>query len=588
MMTTIANSTLIFYDVEVFKYDWLVVFNKNGELEVIVNDSSRLLYYMNSNQNSYFVGYNNYNYDDYIITSILNGNSDLYSLSKQLIDKKIKPKINIKFKSLDLMQDIRGYISLKKIMGNLGMNIKETPVSFDINRKLTSDELNQVIKYCKNDVHATKEIYKYRLNYFKTKFTLIKKFNLPEDYIRLSENQLSYKILDCNYFNEPRDYLVLDYVKGINWNLIPDDVSNFFENLEQLYRFGKSYEDICKIVKKHPLQIVIAHTNMTYGIGGLHGFSPISTSIGNTMCIDVSSYYPSLIVNNNFNSRAITKPYIYEEMYYDRLKLKNIDEDLSSAYKLVLNKVSGCMRGNTKLSDYRNGNRLVINGQLILTQLVIELQDYIVLLQVNTDGIIFNYRKRDYDSIMNIVRKFEEKFSLGFKCDNILYFYQRNISNYIMIKKDGTVKCKGELFKNYNNKDEIYLSNSLSIVPKALGEYYLHNTPIEDTVKKCYDDNELDRFQLIVSYKSSYDRCVVEVNGELVKQQKVNRVFATTDTRYGKMFKVKFDKNGKEQFEKVQDSFNHNLVFNKSIKKLDKKMLDLDYYINLCKKKLEG
>lgn len=116
MMTTIANSTLIFYDVEVFKYDWLVVFNKNGELEVIVNDSSRLLYYMNSNQNSYFVGYNNYNYDDYIITSILNGNSDLYSLSKQLIDKKIKPKINIKFKSLDLMQDIRGYISLKKIM----------------------------------------------------------------------------------------------------------------------------------------------------------------------------------------------------------------------------------------------------------------------------------------------------------------------------------------------------------------------------------------------------------------------------------------------------------------------------------------
>lgn len=583
------SNNLIFYDVEVFKYDWLVVFNKNGELEVIVNDSSRLSYYMKKHYDSYFVGYNNYNYDDYIIACLLNGSdSDLYSLSKQLVEKRIKPKINIEFKSLDLMQDIRGYISLKKIMGNLGMNIKETPVPFDIDRKLTCDELNRIIKYCKNDVRATKKVYKYRLNYFKTKFTLIKKFNLPEECIKLSENQLSYKILGCSYFKEPRDYLLLEYVKNINWDIIPNDVFEFFNELEQLYRYGKTYEEICKRVKKHPLQTVVAHTNMNYGLGGLHGFSPIYTSIGNTMCIDVSSYYPSLIVNNNFNSRAITKPFIYEDMYYDRLKLKDTDKDLSSAYKLVLNKVSGCMRGNTKLTDYKNGNSLVINGQLILTQLIIELQNYIVLLQVNTDGIIFNYRKRDYDSIMDIVRKFEKRFSLGFKCDNILYFYQRNISNYIMIKEDGTVKCKGELFKNYNNKDEIYLSNSLSIVPKALGEYYLHNTPIEDTVKKCYDDNELDRFQLIVSYKSSYDRCVVEVNGELVKQQKVNRVFATTDTRYGKMFKVKFDKNGKEQFEKVQDSFNHNLVFNKSIKKLDKKMLDLDYYINLCKKKLEG
>lgn len=583
------SNNLIFYDVEVFKYDWLVVFNKNGELEVIVNDSSRLSYYMKKHYDSYFVGYNNYNYDDYIIASLLNSSdSDLYSLSKQLVEKRIKPKINIEFKSLDLMQDIRGYISLKKIMGNLGMNIKETPVPFDIDRKLTCDELNRIIKYCKNDVRATKKVYKYRLNYFKTKFTLIKKFNLPEECIKLSENQLSYKILGCSYFKEPRDYLLLEYVKNINWDIIPNDVFEFFNELEQLYRYGKTYEEICKRVKKHPLQTVVAHTNMNYGLGGLHGFSPIYTSIGNTMCIDVSSYYPSLIVNNNFNSRAITKPFIYEDMYYDRLKLKDTDKDLSSAYKLVLNKVSGCMRGNTKLTDYKNGNSLVINGQLILTQLIIELQNYIVLLQVNTDGIIFNYRKRDYDSIMDIVRKFEKRFSLGFKCDNILYFYQRNISNYIMIKEDGTVKCKGELFKNYNNKDELYLSNSLSIIPKALSEYYLYGTPIETTVKKCFDNNELDKFQLIVSYKKTYDSCVVELDGKLVKQQKVNRVFATIDKRYGKLYKVKVDKTGKKQFEKVQDSFNHNFVFNKSIKKMDKSLLDLEYYIDLCKKKLEG
>ena len=92
----------------------------------------------------------------------------------------------------------------------------------------------------------------------------------------------------------------------------------------------------------------------------------------------------------------------------------------------------------------------------------------------------------------------------------------------------------------------------------------------------------------IVSYKNSYDRCVVEVNGKLITQQKVNRIFATTDTKYGKMYKVKIDKNGNEQLEKVQNSFEHNLVFNESLTKFDKKLLDLDYYINLCVDKLKG
>lgn len=581
------NNHIIFYDVEVFKYDWIVVFNKNDKFEVIVNDISDLSYYMAKNRDFYLVGYNNYNYDDYIITSLLNGEVNVYLLSKQLIDKRIKPKTSIKFKSLDLMQDIKGYISLKKIMGNLGMNIKETPISFDINRKLSDDELEKVIRYCKNDVKGTKVLFEKRLKYFVAKFTLINKFNLPESDIRLSENQLSYKILGCHYFKEPRDYLLLEYVNNINWDIIPNDIFLFFNNLEQQYRSGKSYEEITKIVKKQPLETVVANTNMTYGLGGLHGFSPIYTSSGNTMCVDVSSYYPSLMVNNNFNSRAITKPYIYEDMYYDRLRLKDMNKDLSSAYKLVLNKISGCMRGKTKVADYKKGNSLVINGQLILTQLIIELEHYIVLLQVNTDGIIFNYRKKDYSIIIKIIRDFENRFSLGFKCENISYFYQRNVSNYIMVKEDGKIKCKGELFKNYDS-DELYLSNSLSIIPKALGEYYLYGTPIEETVRKCYDNDELDKFQLIVSYKNSYDRCVVEVNGELVKQQKVNRVFATTDTKYGKMYKVKIDKNGEEQLEKVQNSFDHNLIFNKNIKKIDKKLLDLDYYINLCKQKLKG
>ena len=67
--------TILFYDFEVFKHDWLVVFINPGAREenVIVNDSGKLREFYEAHKEDIFVGYNSRHYDQYIFKGILAG-----------------------------------------------------------------------------------------------------------------------------------------------------------------------------------------------------------------------------------------------------------------------------------------------------------------------------------------------------------------------------------------------------------------------------------------------------------------------------------------------------------------------------------
>lgn len=597
---------LIYYDMEVFSQDWLFIASLDDNFTIIHNDKNKLNEYINTHIENYFVGYNNYHYDDLILSDIINGNNP-YELSQKIINTKEKVDVPLvpNFKSLDLMQDIQkentgNHISLKKIMGNLGLSIIESCVSFDIDRALTSTELDEIIKYCCNDVLGVKALYKYREKYLIIKQTLVNEFNLADESIRLDENKLVSLILKCKWYQEPRDYLSIDYCKQLNFELIPDEVLDFFADIEYNYFNGKDYKtSISSVGNKGKLKTNLLNVPTTYGIGGLHACTKSRMFINDIMQIDVSSYYPTLMVNNRFYSRAFTKPELYDYIYYKRMELKETNKELSNAYKLILNKPTGCMRSEMIMKDFHNANNIIVNGQLILTQLVMELKEYIILLQINTDSITFKYNRKNYDKILKIICDFENRFGLKFDKDKVKFLYQKNVNNYFLIKEGGEIKFKGQDFKNYEDHAFIFLNNSRSIISKCLVEYYKNRTPIEETVKKCYENNEIIRFQLVVSYGKTYDKCFLEYDGQLVEQmQKVNRVFAVKDTRYGNIYKCKkvdeleskntFEYNGSYYIkEKMPNSYRHNYIFNDDVSKFDKSLLDLDYYIELCKNELK-
>ena len=53
--------------------------------------------------------------------------------------------------------------SLKQLEGFMGNDIRETSVAFDIDRKLTEEELIEVEKYCTHDVEANIRSFKYAI-----------------------------------------------------------------------------------------------------------------------------------------------------------------------------------------------------------------------------------------------------------------------------------------------------------------------------------------------------------------------------------------------------------------------------------------
>ena len=140
---------ILFYDFEVFRYDWLVVIIDpiNGKETVIVNDSIQLKQFYEQHKGDIWVGYNNRNYDQYILKGIILG-FDPYEINDWIITKKRKGwEYSNLFNRVSLINYdcFTGYNGLKTLEGFMGKNIVETSVPFDLNRRLTKEEIDETI-----------------------------------------------------------------------------------------------------------------------------------------------------------------------------------------------------------------------------------------------------------------------------------------------------------------------------------------------------------------------------------------------------------------------------------------------------------
>ena len=192
---------MIFYDFEVFRYDWLVVLiDLNARKEtVIINDPDKLKRFYEEHKGVIWAGYNSRNYDQYILKAILCG-FDPKPVNDWIIAEN---KPGYRYSSLFREYPLINYdvmpnppISLKALEAFMGHSIKETSVPFDIDRPLTEAELAETVKYCRHDVEQTVEVWLRRKeDEFDAQMSLVKAFHLPISDIGRTKAQLSAKIL---------------------------------------------------------------------------------------------------------------------------------------------------------------------------------------------------------------------------------------------------------------------------------------------------------------------------------------------------------------------------------------------------------
>lgn len=573
-----------FYDFEVFKNDWLVVFISENDEEIVVwNDPAILRKALE--RFDCLVGFNNYFYDDFILSGIMSGynNYEVWKLSNTIVNGENIPSdiraTATKLPTLDTKQELDPRLSLKVIEANLGMNIFETPVSFNIDRELTDSEVDTVIEYCRHDVETTKKLFLLRKDYFESKFDICSEFKLDKLDVRKTRANLASKVLKCSKDRLPAgvldndDRLDITIVDELRTENIPNEILNFYKNIRQRFEDGESFESL----EKEKLVYTLAGVEHTYAFGGLHGARENYAFEGKMLNVDVGSYYPTMMINFGFMSRASEHPNLYKNLYDTRMEYKAKKDNKQQIYKILLNSTFGALKSEfNDLFDPVMSNNICVNGQLILTDLIMSLRPYAELVQSNTDGILIKYKDKDLEKIKEICKEWELNYRLKLDYEYVTKIVQRDVNNYILKTEDGKIKGKG-IFANHNGGN--FEKNNLTLIDIALKEYYINNKEVRETITEMIEKNNVIPMQQIAKMGGTYD--LMEHNGQEV--QKVNRIFATWDNKYGAINKVK-NKDGVKKYTKIANSSDKVYINNDTIDKTDTKLIDIDYYVRLVEK----
>lgn len=558
---------MLFYDFEVFQEDWLVIIKdtETRTTHTIVNDEDNLRKIYEENKNNIWIGFNSRSYDQYILKGILLG------LSPQKINEHIivynqggwsfSNSFNkIQFYNYDIMTD--KFKGLKQLEGFMGNDIRETTVNFNTNRKLTPEEIKEVIFYCNHDVEQTMHVFMNRKQEFESHMSLIKAFELPLSYINKTKAQLSAIILEAERVHDRDDEFDITIVDTLR--------------LDKYKHILEWYNNPLNRDYKKSLDINVAGVPHTFGWGGLHGAIPQYQGEGVFVNSDVGSFYPALMIEYDFLSRNVKHPEKYREIRDKRLEFKKAKDPRQQPYKIVLNSTYGASKDQyNNLYDPLQANNVCINGQLLLLDLIehVEANTSFKLIQSNTDGVMFKLNSADdipvYESIC---KEWEERSRMSLEHDIINKVVQKDVNNYIIVMEDGKVKSKGAYVKKLDKLD-----NDLPIVNKALMEYFINGVPVEVTINEA---KYLIDFQKVVKVSSKYKYAL---HGDKKLNEKILRVFASKNYSDKGVYKI----NSKGKPEKIAGTPEHCFIENGDVngKRISRK-LDRSWYIDVAKKRI--
>ena len=251
--------------------------------------------------------------------------------------------------------------------------------------------------------------------------------------------------------------------------------------------------------------------------------------------------YPHLMTLMGYTSRNIPSPEVYAATIERRVKAKRSgDKATANALKLVLNTTYGAMLNRyNPLYDPLMGRSVCISGQLFL----LELANHLVtdcktlkVIQLNTDGIMVSFDEDEYQKVLEITGEWQERTGFELEEDTVKSICQKDVNNYVEVPFEGDPKIKGGvLVRGIAPAGAFNINNNACVVAKAVKDYLAYGIPAEDTIMSC--DRLLD-FQLVAKAGSKYGDALHEVDGQMEVVQKVNRVYATEDHRYGTLYKI--------------------------------------------------
>lgn len=568
----------------------------------------------------YFVGYNNIHYDNpilnYIIMLYREHYFDRYStreltesvfrMSQLVIDKNSdfdlwkEYKYARNFLSIDLLTMLYSKalrVSLKEMQVTMQYkNVEEFVV--DWHQDLPEKDIDRLISYNINDVESTEELLYRCKDLLELRIETEKDFGLPclsLDRVNLGDRLLQLKVMEKTGLNKrqlenmksPANYVDLEKVI-FPWIKFESPI------LQKKLTDMKNQHNVSPGRKGYINTFMFGEMKVTIGVGGIHG--------DNGTCIikpnedellldsDVNSLYPSLMRMYHLYPPKLKDVLgqIFPQIIDDRLEFKRTGQkNKNETYKYMLNGVSGKMQDETSwLFSPFTVMQVRINGQLLLLMLAERLLKLgCKLYQINTDGILYKLKKSKYEELQQVLKEWEKLTMLTLETEEFTQFYQLAINDYFGVEPNNKIKKKGFFLT------DIELGKGLTpkIIPEAIINYFVHNIPVEDTIKSCKD---ICKF---LQAEKTGKQWTVEYNEQI--QQRINRFYVSNSGYY--LWKWKLDDTGKKSYQimlkdhgvRLHNKFysDEDLQWKYSQGETFQSIYDIDYqyYINQCIKVIE-
>lgn len=555
---------ILVWDIETLKRMFLVIIynpqeKRSYQFEVSsqYNQLEALARFIDEYQDYYWVSYNGIRFDHQVVEWILHNYERwvdkgweeicelIHQKAQDVIDDSnydVFPEYreeNFSMLAIDVFKvahfDNRNrMVSLKRLQFEMDFpNVEEMPIAHDKDA-LTDDEMKLTREYCKNDVLSTYQFLKIMMGdtehpLYKGNNQIQLRFDIQEEFgikcLNYSDSKIGDEIIKKYYCEETRiEYGNLPkkgtfrkqiYVKNCIAPYIKfqTPVLNFFLKRIKRMSFGQK-DDFKESIKFY---------GNTYSFmrGGLHTENKpqIFEASDKKLIIDldVSSYYPAIIINNKKYPAHLGKEFIkgYKKMFEKRIEMKPLaktDKKVAGvvgALKLAVNSVYGKSSDmQSWLYDRELTMFTTITGELSLMMLIeaFELKELHVI-SCNTDGVTLMIDSSQ-ESVMNTISEWWCKIT-GFELERTDYkkIIMSSVNDYLAIKTNNELKFKGDYVVDF----ELYKNKSGRIIPIALREWFVNGTPVVQTIRH---------------HSNIYDFCL---------RQKASRFFHYEGVRDGKV-----------------------------------------------------
>ena len=373
-------------------------------------------------------------------------------------------------------------------------NLQDLPI--EPNKILTTEECKQIKTYCINDIEATQQLYETIKPSIDLRQEISNQIGVnvkSKSDAQIAESIFKYELSkynintyrDINNICETFKYTPPSFIKFKS-----KELQEFFD-LTKNIEFLPDNNGKINLPKEISKAIGYKGNSYKFGIGGIHDtnteksyYKDDSYSI---IDVDVTSYYPSIIINNGYYPKNLSSKFldVYTDIYNKRLKAKKDNNKImADTFKITLNGSYG--KFGSRYSFLYSPDLLIhttLTGQLSLLMLIEKLEDFnINVISANTDGLTCKIKNSDIEFFRSICKMWEEVTNFNLEETHYKSIHIRDVNNYIAITSDNKLKRKGCFGETTLTKNPSY-----QIIYDAICDYLQNNTSIEQHINNSSD-----------------------------------------------------------------------------------------------------